>query len=483
MSANETLQWTFGLVSSAGKYMTQEQFGFNLNCSGKSLQKRQIFTLEQLPGKTTVQIKSPFGKYWSANVKGDFTANSDTAGADEQWTILAQSDGRWVFQGPHQYYLTAAADKPTCFAREYGEGEKWTIHLAMHPQVAMKNLNRDRYVHLEGGELRVNEIIPWGDDAMIMLEFHNGKYAIRGSDRKYLAHDGTMTPSVGDNNLFILEFYESKLAFKTTKDKYLQAYGGSGKLCVRRDEVGKDELFLLEDSHPQVQLIGTNGLYASNAQTEEVKCDRPEDKLGDTEVFQMEFGAGKWAFRNTKSFYWSTSGGSTVAANQKQKGTTEYFDVEWHGHQIALKAASGKYVTMKPNGGFVANASSCGDNEKFVCNLVNRPQLVLRSDHGFCASKPTRDVISANAVDPEVFQVSVKNGKYVFKGANGKYWRTDVDGTVSCTGDQAEEYTIQLLAFSKMAIRNANGAFFKSEQAGGFKAVSSSPGASELFEF
>jgi hypothetical protein len=100
---------------------------------------------------------------------------------------------------------------------------------------------------------------------MVMLEFHSGKYAIRACNRAYLSHDGTLTSSVSDKNLFILEFFESKLAFKTSSGKYLQAYGGTGKLCVRRDEVGKDELFLIEDSHPQVHFIGSNGLYASNS--------------------------------------------------------------------------------------------------------------------------------------------------------------------------------------------------------------------------
>ena len=75
------------------------------------------------------------GKYLSANEKGELTAQADEKGANEQWTVLAQSDGRWVFQGPHGYYFGGSGDNLSCFAREYGETEMWTIHLAMHPQV------------------------------------------------------------------------------------------------------------------------------------------------------------------------------------------------------------------------------------------------------------------------------------------------------------------------------------------------------------
>jgi hypothetical protein len=41
------LAWKFGLKSHRGNFLSAETFGFRLNCSGKSLKKKQVFTLEQ----------------------------------------------------------------------------------------------------------------------------------------------------------------------------------------------------------------------------------------------------------------------------------------------------------------------------------------------------------------------------------------------------------------------------------------------------
>ena len=178
------------------------------------------------------------------------------AHARAQWNVTAHADGRWSFQSAHGYYFSGTGDKLHAFAREIGETEKWTIHLAMHPQVAIRNVNRRRYVHLANGELQVNEDIPWGDDALLTIEFHNGRYSFRGANNKFLSKGGKMVESVTDDCLFIIEFFESKVAFKANDGKYLQGYGSQGVLCARRNTVGKDELFELEDSHPQAGRAG-----------------------------------------------------------------------------------------------------------------------------------------------------------------------------------------------------------------------------------
>jgi fascin 1/2 len=43
----DTLTWSFGLINSAGRYLTVETFGSRINCNGTSLKKKQIFVLEQ----------------------------------------------------------------------------------------------------------------------------------------------------------------------------------------------------------------------------------------------------------------------------------------------------------------------------------------------------------------------------------------------------------------------------------------------------
>lgn len=57
----------------------------------------------------------------------------------------------------------------------------WIVQLAMHPQVCMRNVNKNRYVHLadDGKSLETNEVIPWGADAMITLQFFpEGRYGL-----------------------------------------------------------------------------------------------------------------------------------------------------------------------------------------------------------------------------------------------------------------------------------------------------------------
>eukprot|EP01136_Pigoraptor_vietnamica_P031343 Opistho-1_new@91787 len=476
---NETLQWTFGLIASTGKYLTAETFGNQINANGPNLKKKQIFTLEQDAGSPVVYVKSHLGKYFSATEKGVFTCDQDAKGKNEQWTVEPQSDGKWAFKSAHGYYLGGSADKLSAFGRAIGETEKWTVHLAMHPQVVLRNVGRKRYVHLQDEELRVVTDIPWGTSSLITLEFHDGKYSLRAANNKLLHKDGKLVDTLDDNTKYIIEFLESRIALRACDGKYLQGHGPKATLSAKKDKITKDELFELEDSHPQVTLVAHNGRFTSSKQIEETKADQRE--VTDTEIFQLEPHGDKWAFRNNKGQYWSVTAG-TISGNAKTRGANELFTVAWHGTQISIKGANGKFVSAKPNGQLSASADAAEEKEKFTITLINRPQIVLRGEYGFLASK-ARSVISCASVTAEIFHMEAKDGKYSLKGTNGKWWKEVDDGQWGTAGDAPVEFTIEIHTHSKLVLRAPNGKFFKGEQHGGFKATSDKADKDELLEY
>ena len=146
------------------------------------------------------------------------------------------------------------------------EGELWTVHLAMHPQANLLSVSRRRYAHLSAheDEIATDSNLPWGVDALITLCFQNTKYSLRTADERYLRCDGILVPEPGARTGYTLEFKAGKLAFKDCDGKYLAPTGPTGTLkSGRSSKPGKDELFDLEESHPQVVFTAANGRFVS----------------------------------------------------------------------------------------------------------------------------------------------------------------------------------------------------------------------------
>lgn len=76
---NETLLWTFGLVNSAGKYLTGEKFQDKVVANGASLKKKQIWTLGRVD-ETTITLQNSFGKYLTADIKGKLDCSGEEVG-------------------------------------------------------------------------------------------------------------------------------------------------------------------------------------------------------------------------------------------------------------------------------------------------------------------------------------------------------------------------------------------------------------------
>merc|ERR1711935_1147613 len=142
-----TLDWSFGLVHGAGSYLTCETFQKKVACPANStkLGKKQILFLEA-GTEGTVSLRTHLGNYIRVDGDGKF-----------------QADGRWLLKSAkYGWYLGGSGENLSAFISEPQEDRFWKVHLAMHPQITLKNIKRTRYAQLSGdvfqcdaGELRV----------------------------------------------------------------------------------------------------------------------------------------------------------------------------------------------------------------------------------------------------------------------------------------------------------------------------------------
>ena len=259
----EPLQWKVGLMNAESKYLTAETFGFKLNASAVTMKRKQIWTLEQGDGDDDiVYLRSHLDRYLSGDKKGNVTADCEACGADERFTIEYQTDGtgRWALRNvSHGYYLGGVGESLRCYEKTAGRTEWWTIRLGLHPQVNLRNTSRKTYARLSADSetIRFDELIPWGADALITLEFRDGKYAVKTCDDRYLDRSGALVTRPAVSTLYALEIRSAPspgMALRDSDGKYLTPIGKDGVLQARKTAqgVGKDDMFTIEDSHPQV---------------------------------------------------------------------------------------------------------------------------------------------------------------------------------------------------------------------------------------
>lgn len=258
--APKTFTWNLGLINHATKkYLTLETFGFKLNVDGTSMKKKQMWTLEQDEGSQICYFRSHLKRYLSADPRGNVKCEEEERSEETKFTVETQACGKWTIKSVHGAYFGGSSDLLKCVAKP-GDSELWSIHLAMHPQVNVMSCRRTRFAHLDTktDSIQATEIIPWGADAMLTLEFDEsqGRYAFVTSNKKYLNSDGSLHEDPAKKSLFTIEFHEGEVAFRTDKGNYLAAVGTGKIQAGKNTTVGKDELFIIQDSPPQVSFIG-----------------------------------------------------------------------------------------------------------------------------------------------------------------------------------------------------------------------------------
>lgn len=275
--SSHTAVWNIGLINNEGKYLTAETFGYKINASAASLKRKQIWTLESNGVENAVYLRSHMGRYLSTDKFGNVTCEAEDRGSSEGFVIEISKDGRWAFKSVvFGYYFGGVGDNLKCTSKpSLSDDVLWCVHLAVHPQVNLRNVNRKRYAHLREEEIHVDENIPWGEDALITLEMNDGKYAVKTCDNRYLHRDGRLVDELDNNTLFRIEFHNGHMALKDTAGRYLTAVGADGHMKSRNSTITKDELFSVEESHPQASFVAHNGRRVSTKQGKTLLCHSP----------------------------------------------------------------------------------------------------------------------------------------------------------------------------------------------------------------
>jgi len=487
MATEQTLKWKVGFVNSAGKYLTAEKFASKVSCSGTSLRMKQTWVLDSA-GENEVALKSAYGKYLSFYRNDTADCAGESIGNEQKFELITQDDGRVAIKSvAHGRYLGEVGGELSG-TKDLGPANLFTLQLALHPQINLRNTNRKTYCHLENDELHCNEDIPWGYDAMIILDFHKGRYALQAANGLYLKRTGDLVKDLSDDTLYVLVFRSDQVAFRDCKGKYLTAIGPHAKMQARKDTISKDELFTLEDSHAQMSFKASNSKYVS-VQGEEVRANQFE--ITDNETFQLEAldrsdrsGNIQWAVRCKSLKYWSCSGAGNgiIADKDSTSDESTHFTIEWLGRNITFKACNGRYIIVKGNGQMAATSSEAGDDSKFTFELTNRTLLILKGEFGFVGIKAGGTNIECNRSQYSPFNLEFDKGAYKMKCNNGAYW--SLKGATLVASDQADEFFIELRAHTHMCIKAPNGEYIKGIHSGEMVANGgSSVSAATLWEY
>lgn len=469
-AATNTLgaRWNLGLMNGEGKYLTGENFGFKINATGNTLRKKQKWSIEQ-DSDEFVYLISPLGCFLSSDKYGKVSCEKKSSDNDCKFLLEANNDGKWAFKSfAYGYYFGGTGDRLHCFSKS---PELWTVHLAIHPQINLKHALRKRYARLEDDEIHVDEIIPWGSDSLITIEFREEKYAIRTSNGMYLNKDGKLCSIPSEETLFNVEFHRGCVAFKHKNGKYLTAVGPQGIITARSKSVTKDELFMFDPNHAQIALIAHNGKLASVKQGLDVSANQVE--INDTETFQLEENSTneKWTIRTSSNKYWFLDACNGIQSIGHANDESSLFDIYWikSGH-VVIKANNDKYLSAAATGHMRAVTDQITEVEIFRISLVNRPILVLKCEYGLVGYKnKTSYKLECNKSTFNVIMLEESddmNGYYYLKGSHGLFWEIGSDNTLSANSSVPTKFSIELLPNNRMLIKGPNGCYLKGEQSG-----------------
>ena len=94
-----------------------------------------------------------------------------------------------------------------------------------------------------------------------------------------------------------------------------------------------------------------------------------------------------------------------------------FFTIDWDDDGCAgIKGTDGKYLSNKATGALISSSSELGDQQKFRIIIVNRPQLVLKSEFGFLGTGAKGQYTCSKAKYDILSVESTKRDTYIMKG-------------------------------------------------------------------
>ena len=179
---------------------------------------------------------------------------------------------------------------------------------------------RKCYAKLDEDEIHIDEIIPWGSEAILCVEYLNQhqRYCIRSSNGLYFHRDGNLSEKQTDDTLFTIELHKGYVTFKDAHQCYLTAVGPLGMMTTRNGTAGKDEQFLLEESKLQISLVAPNGKLVSIKQGIDLSANQHEQDQ--SSIFQLEYDEllQSYHLRTSNNRYWKLEGLSVQAVAEKK---------------------------------------------------------------------------------------------------------------------------------------------------------------------
>ncbi|XP_070591989.1 fascin-like [Erythrolamprus reginae] len=512
-----TYSLEFGLINAANRYLTAEAFRFQVTATGKQLKPRQVWVLQFVtphgagaagPGEGAAQkvhLISALKRYLAADPNGKVTCDQDKPGPQTFFLLHQHPDGKVSLQNEQsKRYLGGAEDNVTCFAQASSETEKWTLHLAMHPNVAIYNPNRKRYVRFDekAEVLRCDRDVPWGAESVISIYYdfrgldskaHNAdrmqlspyipvkKYGLRNGTGKLLASNGSLMADFTPQTMYSLEVHGGLVAFRDDEGKYLTGREGSMK-TLKMDKPGRDELFSMEASPAQVSLRSSS--------TNKFVCCKPGADLyatamavSNTEIFQLLFddATKKVCFRGHSGTYMSLGPNDCIISSSKQDKNV-WFELQYQDQKVLLHMGD-KYVSMRPNGQLLAVPKAAGKSEDFLLVLVNRPLLILHSDAGYVGRTADLKRLEGNCADYVLSSLSLSDEGYYNFQIDGKYWALDKDGQILVTSDRPGNFSLQFVSSSSLIIKASNNKYLMADQGGRVWTGSTDASNATLFHY